>query len=263
MTQKKDSLIKSIVRAGIIILFSRKIPLYLVTEYPKSGASWFCRMLSAVIKVGIPPSNRIPSLMHPSIIHGHYLRMPGMKNVIVVWRDGRDVMVSWYHHCLFYNDRGNHVLVSNTRQKFPAEDYGDVRGNLTRFIKYVFESQSYPRFSWSKFVKEWINREGVVYVKYEDLLVKPSEELIRVVNHLGGYAVTREEIDAVVSHFSFANQTGRRAGQEDKNSFHRKGIAGDWANHFDSEARVLFDYYAGDELIALGYEKDRGWVRKH
>lgn len=37
-------------------------------------------------------------------------------------------------------------------------------------------------------------------------------------------------------------------------------MIGDWRNNFTQEARQVFDYYAGDELILLGYERDRDWV---
>ena len=40
----------------------------------------------------------------------------------------------------------------------------------------------------------------------------------------------------------------------------RKGIVGDWKNYFNKEAREIFNHYAGDQLIKLGYEKDRSWV---
>jgi hypothetical protein len=37
-------------------------------------------------------------------------------------------------------------------------------------------------------------------------------------------------------------------------------VVGDWRNYFSPEARESFDRYAGDELILLGYERDRAWV---
>jgi hypothetical protein len=43
----------------------------------------------------------------------------GMKNIVNVWRDGRDVMVSWYHHCLFLNEITNPRFVERAR-KDPA-----------------------------------------------------------------------------------------------------------------------------------------------
>jgi hypothetical protein len=65
----------------------------------------------------------------------------------------------------------------------------------------------------------------------------------------------------VVDEFSFERQAGRPSGQEDRTSFLRKGVVGDWRNQFSQEAREVFDRYAGEELILLGYEKDRQWAR--
>jgi len=48
---------------------------------------------------------------------------------------------------------------------------------------------------------------------------------------------------------------------EDKKSFLRKGISGDWKTHFSLEAKQVFNYYAGDILIGLGYEKDGTWLK--
>lgn len=64
----------------------------------------------------------------------------------------------------------------------------------------------------------------------------------------------------IIDDNSFAQQTGRNPGEESKSSFLRKGIAGDWRNHFTPEAAEIFDHYCGDALIATGYEPDRSWI---
>ena len=61
-----------------------------------------------------------------------------------------------------------------------------------------------------------------------------------------------------------ARQTGgRKAGEEDRGSFIRKGVAGDWVNHFGPTAARRFDELAGDALVAVGYEEDRDWVDRY
>jgi len=52
---------------------------------------------------------------------------------------------------------------------------------------------------------------------------------------------------------------GRERGQEDPSSFYRKGVAGDWKNHFSKEDRRVFKEEAGELLIRLGYEDDLDW----
>ena len=58
----------------------------------------------------------------------------------------------------------------------------------------------------------------------------------------------------------FKNKAGRNPGDENKLSFLRKGIAGDWKNYFSKEANQVFNKFAGKELIKLGYEIDDSWI---
>jgi len=75
--------------------------------------------------------------------------------------------------------------------------------------------------------------------------------------------VDRDDLALTVDRFSFQRMTGRKPGTEDKKSFLRKGIAGDWVNHFDREAAEVFHHHAGRSLIAMSYEKDSAWTKFH
>lgn len=227
-----------------------------VTEFPKSGGSWIGQMISSAGGIAFP-RNRLPA-RHSSILHGHYLptsvRIPGLA----ILRDGRDVMVSWYHHCLFRNDRDNKDLVEITRRVFRPADPADVQVNLADFIEYAFTRQSHPGFSWSEFAKMVITNDNLVKTSYEEFRCKPVAELERVMDGLELEVVRNLEV--VVEEFSFHKQSGRAVGVESKGSFMRKGIVGDWKNYFTREAREVFDDYAGETLIELGYEDNRSWV---
>ena len=67
-------------------------------------------------------------------------------------------------------------------------------------------------------------------------------------------------VKEIVKKYYFKNLTGRSPGQENKKSFIRKGIAGDWKNCFNREAKEVFNHYAGETLIKLGYEKESSWA---
>jgi hypothetical protein len=248
-----------LLRAGMVHLLSGAMPLYVVNEFPKSGGTWVGQMLGRAL--GVPfPRNRFP-VLRPSIMHGHYLRSWGMKNVVVCWRDGRDVMVSWYHQQLIAHE-WNERQVRRSRRELPLEDYGDVNGNLPAFIEYAFTRPHSPRFSWADFVRRWHDRKDATHVRYENLRRDTAGELRRVVLGLTGQRLSPEEATAIAEEFSFERQAGRKAGEEDKRSFLRKGVVGDWRNHFSPEAKATFDRYAGDELILLRYERDRTWVEE-
>jgi hypothetical protein len=52
---------------------------------------------------------------------------------------------------------------------------------------------------------------------------------------------------------------GRTAGIENVDSHYRKGVAGDWINHFDAGHKEYFKSIYGQLLIKLGYEADLSW----
>jgi hypothetical protein len=96
-------------------------------------------------------------------------------------------------------------------------------------------------------------------VRYEDLLERPHREVERLLCFLGvdaGGALVERCVDSA----SFERLSkGRERGQEDTSSFYRKGVAGDWKNHFTERDKRIFKEEAGELLIRLGYEKDGGW----
>ncbi len=254
---KFNNKLESLIRYLMVHSLSEILPLYIVNEYPKSGGTWVGQMLGRAIDVPFP-RNRFP-VLRSSIMHGHHLNSWGMKNVVVVWRDGRDIMVSWYHHCSYKYKFGNEILVNKVTRDLNIQDPHDVVTNLPRFLEYSFEGNLYPRFSWTTFVKAWFGKSDVVYVRYEDLRQNTVKELQRIVCELTGQTLSYERANAIVDEFSFERQSGRKPGEESKSSFLRKGVVGDWRNHFSDEACQIFDYYAGDILIQLGYEQDRNW----
>lgn len=234
------------------------LPLYVVNEYPKSGGSWIGEMLSDALNVPFP-RNRMP-MLRSSILHGHFMQSWNVRNILVVWRDGRDVLISQYYHSLFKNDRDNARLVDIYRSELRFSDYTDVQRNLIAFMEYVFEKKLYPRFSWSEFTNKWADCNHCVHVRYEDMRENPVGELQRIVDKISGSALDVEKYEMIVENHSFEKIAGRKVGEENVGSFMRKGVIGDWKSHFTSEARELFHFYAGDALVRLGYENDDSWV---
>ena len=82
--------------------------------------------------------------------------------------------------------------------------------------------------------------------------------------HLGSLRrpipVSAETLLGVVYAQRFAAQAkGRRAGEENTQSHYRKGIAGDWVNHFTPAHVDAFKDRFGDILQRLGYETGEDW----
>lgn len=261
MIQQRNSIawlkFNGAIRCAMVHTVSGLLPLYIVNEYPKSGGTWLGLMLSESLSVPFS-RNRLPKLER-SIFHGHYICSWNMKNVCVLWRDGRDVITSLYYHSLFKNEKGNHLLVDLVRKDLQFKDYDDIKSNLPAFIEYIFTRAISPRFNWSEFVDAWENKKAV-HVKYEDLRADTSGQLIRITSELGSKELTAIHAEEIAEKYSFEKMSGRKPGQQNSGSFMRKGIVGDWKNHFSQDARKIFDHYAGQQLIKLGYEKNTDWV---
>lgn len=238
---------------------NQRLNLVLVSEHPKCGGTWFSQLLAETLDIPFPRNVR-PKLSS-CLMHGHLLYEENFNQVIGVIRDGRDVMVSAYYHMLFNNDKNSAAAVTNKRALLNFEDFDDIQSNLPRFIEYMFTDYTKGRFhfSWSEFINSYYGNTNVHIVKYEDLLVDAKNELKDVIHFLGRLEVSDSKLDAIVNKYSFKNVTKRKPGEENKTSFLRKGIAGDWKNHFSAESCKVFDSFAGKELIKAGYEKDHRW----
>ena len=58
----------------------------------------------------------------------------------------------------------------------------------------------------------------------------------------------------------FSNYAGgRKEGEENVSSHYRKGVAGDWKNHFKPEHVERFKELYGELLLKLGYEQAPEW----
>lgn len=245
---------------------------FLVSEYPKCGGTWFGKMAAEVVQVPYPEHSVLP-IGCPAVIHNHWTFHPGFRRAWYVCRDGRDVLVSLYFHRTRFLARpdtpvGRRARADLERILGPGFDPQDSRGNMATFIRHEFAHprQSF-RANWRDHVMGWTgdgaDRPHVHVVRYESLLEDPIGTLGNAVSWACGKDASDWVLERTVEKHSMARQTGRAPGAEDRGSFIRKGVAGDWVNHFTRETATLFDELAGDALVALGYESDRKWVDRY
>ena len=263
-TLRKPSVITRRTRAlkrAVYWHMSAVLPIILAAEFPKSGGTWIAQMVASAAGYRFP-RNLLPPHFWKTLLLGHYKSSPLYDRVFVIFRDGRDVMVSAYHHFLFENEWNDPRTADWARREINYGPEDEPYAKFDDFVEWMFTGycKGVMRFSWAEFARSWIDKD-VPKVFYERMLTEPVRELHQLCQALG-ISVGEQRIREIVYENSFAAQTGRKRGkavQKDSSAFARKGIAGDWKNVFDKRSAEIFDHYAGAELIALGYEEDRSW----
>ncbi len=243
--------------------FPKAIPLVYVVGYPKSGTTWACQLTAAYLQLPFPKSSILP-VGFPAVVHGHELLDDKYPHSVYVMRDGRDVMVSMYYHIQRILKGGEQRwLPADQRSIYlDADDPQTVRQNFPRFLETQINRTLGCRCSWGEHVNSYLDRDHskVPCLKYEELLSDGLQALSSEMPKLDGKEPSSERIEFILNDFSFSRRSGRKPNSEDKSKFLRKGIAGDWKNHFTREAGEVFDRHCGDALIAAGYEPDRRWL---
>lgn len=234
---------------------SRVAPFYLVNEFPKSGGTWLAQMLAQAID--LPFRRNEPIRLEAAITHGHFISPLGLANTLVLWRDPRDVVVSYYFHSYFVNEHNNAGLVALMKMRHPFQDYTDIRSNLPRFIEILSREPVSPSFSWPDFAKIWAGRPGTVQTSYEALRADTAQELKRVTEALTGRHVALSDAQVVVEANSF-DRARVRAKLEDRNgvqmSFVREGSVGGWKKHFTPDAEAMLEKFGySAPMHKLGY----------
>lgn len=209
-----------------------------------------------------------------------------------VIRDPRDVVVSaYYSHKYSHSDRFWPEL-NYYRKELEKLEFED---GLSFTIKYlnnlivdgieikIFDAM----YSWE------YDHHNILEVKFEDLVLNPYSIVLRICDHLNIVKYDNTRYDSLKydiyhhlnqfklfpSKFScslskitphraleivykkdFKNISGgRKSGAEDKKHHYRKGISGDWKNHFSERHKHLFKEKYQDMLCKLGYERDNKW----
>ena len=170
------------------------------------------------------------SIQHLNLIN---TLLPQSK-IIHVIRDGRDCATSGW----FFNISG----VKNN--KVVADSFDDY---VSRFLKQwksnITMAQAAGKILGDRYCE----------VRYEALLKQPNLEMTRLASFLGA-SKDEEVIERCVKNSCFEKMgDGHQQGQELNTSFVRKGVSGDWKNHFSKDLCNRTWSIAGDLLKSLGY----------
>jgi lysophospholipase L1-like esterase len=162
---------------------------------------------------------------------GHYRLTPPLRallaggglNAVFLYRDPRDIQVS----LCFYNQR----TAPDPRFAFDPETLRAVAAHI----------------------REWQRFGRAMLLSFEELKAAPAQTFARLCGHVG-WDLPPQRAEAIVEACSFQKLSGRTEGTEDRNAHYRKGVSGDWRNHYDADARAQAKAICGDLLVELGYE---------
>ena len=160
-----------------------------VTEYPKSGGTWLSQMLSEV--TGLPyPRNRYP-VLRDSVLHGCWLRPANEHKTVVLFRDGRDVISSYYYHLVYPKEITSAKYSAKVRRKTLSSPPEDIHSNLCKFIEWAF-TEGFPGWTWADFIDRWWDDDIQSKTSYEQLKKNTHHELSRILKEINITQVKRK-----------------------------------------------------------------------
>jgi len=165
------------------------------------------------------------------------LKQTYQKKIIYLVRDPRDCMTSFYFYDIYH------------KNKIGKRYFRLLRNNL-------FKKQFITKHlnNWSRHVETYIHFSDHI-IRYEDLLTDTFGTIESLFD-----SVNKEKLKEAIHAFHFEKITERKPGQEEKSAFARKGVQGDWKNHFnDQKTKAIMYPIISDKLIQFNYEKNKNW----
>jgi len=169
-----------------------------------------------------------------------------------VIRDPRDQLVSAY-----FSHRDSHVLqpwLEEQRAALRAVDHdAGLHLEMDFFIMEFILGQ----------LRDWdFNNPRILELRFEEVTLQPERALRGAFEFVGLFerGLSTERFQSIVQQHAFeAKSGGRIRGQIDEKSHYRRGVAGDWRNHFTAEHVEHFKRKYNDLLLGLGYETKEDW----
>lgn len=167
---------------------------------------------------------------------------------VVVLRDPRDMLVSWmYSQCYSHDINRITSTWRNLMLSIP------LRSRIAlAVLRFKVWEETYDSWAGQQ------NDSNFYVTSYENILNRQEKEFAKIIQFFGWDAI-EDDVAKVVSDLSFNKRSGRKQGEENLASHYRKGIIGDWKNHFDQKTGKFFEALYPNLLKKLGYEKSENW----
>ena len=209
-----------------------------------------------------------------TLLSSHFLgHLPDVK-VVHLYRDPRDLLTTaclrWINDSVdgraagqtIDKEAGFHRVLKGTDYLHPQHDYFH-RGMPFEEIVDSFRS-----------IQNYDNMYGI---RFEDIRYNPRETYRDLLAWLGFDRInltplSDADLDRIIELGTFSHQSNGRyvEGNADATSIYndgsptattsmRKGVKGDWKNHFAPDITDIVKRIAGQGLIDMGYERDLSW----
>jgi hypothetical protein len=192
------------------------------------------------------PQRRIVTPLYLSFDNFQQLPKPSAYRAFFISRDPRDMVVSAYFLRRNTDTLGNTSEDRDYLQSVPLE-----RGLLYIIDRAEWRGVFDAFRSWSSSS----NNENVRLIRLEDMAGENGFFHMQALFSFCDFSLDRETLEQLLRDCSFDRLSGGRTrGRLDRSSHYRKGVSGDWRNHFTPRVRDRFNEVAGDLLDLYGYE---------
>ncbi len=237
--------------------------LVITSGVPRSGTSWLDRIARALVRStgttlssgrfqggrdddfptntpGDPEEERLRAFVATGrdghCLKTHFLTEVGSGPMLYAWRDLRDVVLStcWY------------ALAGPAASAFSGLDQQEAFARVTAMVL--------PPATRSLRAAAAAG-PNVLLVRYSALVTEPEAQIRRVASHLK-ISLPAGFDEAAARAVSFRRESGREIGDEDRSSYHRKGVVGGWRGSLPAKQLAAIDA-AVPGLEGLMEELDR------
>ena len=229
-----------------------------VVGYPKSGNTWFQNIMAGLaygVNPGQTPDQVVQDLVpdvhykryyrrysETMFFKSHFFPRPDYRKVIYIVRDGRDVMVSYFHY-----------LQALKSQK-------DISINFEQML--LEREGLFQRRFWHEHIEAWLSnpyQAELIVVRYEDMLSNFAEELEKICQFFD-IDVSKKRLEELGQQTAFKKMQSKEikfgvnnpAWPQEKR-FVRRGKAGSYKDEMPPALQRAFLEQASDFLLKLDY----------